>query len=101
MATLLATKLELGEAANLLSNASIGINNDKNCAILLRKIASAKLSMWKGMRNAENSTIFVNTTTERKGLAYEAVDYFEQAICHPENAEDPVVMIEGANAKLS
>lgn len=56
--------------------------------------------MWRGMRLAENSVIFINTTTERKGLAYESVDYFEQAICHPENADNPAVMIEGANAKV-
>jgi tetratricopeptide (TPR) repeat protein len=101
LATLLATKLELAEAANLLMNAAVGINNDKNCASLLRKLASAKLAMWRGMRRSETNSLYINTTTERKGLAYEAVDFFEQAICHPENAQNPVVIIEGANAKLA
>lgn len=76
LATLLASKRELNEASNLLMNATVGINNDKNCASLLRKLAAAKLAMWRGMRLAEFSDKFVDTTTERKGLAYEAVVIF-------------------------
>lgn len=111
LATLLASKLELKEARNLLGKAAVGINNDKKCASLLRKLATGKLAIWRGMRNKKNenqsyvskddSCDFIYTGPERKEVALEAVEFFEQAMCHQENSSDPVALIEGANGKLA
>mmetsp|Transcript_16918 Transcript_16918/g.21953 ORF Transcript_16918/g.21953 Transcript_16918/m.21953 type:complete len:316 (+) Transcript_16918:76-1023(+) len=100
LATLLATKLELDEARNYLLNAAVGISNDKNCAILLRKLASAKLAIWRGMRSDDTGD-YIITGKERNGYAVEAVEFFQQAMCYPENSEDPVALIEGASGKLA
>jgi len=101
LADILASKSETKEALELLHRASVGIASDPDAAVLLRKIAKAKLSLWQGLRLHHGSELFVNCSEERRKHALEAVDFFEQACTYPENNGNPAAMIEGGNAKVA
>lgn len=101
LASLLSTKFELGDASDLLRRAGVGVSNDPNVASLLRKLAGAKLSLWRSMRFNTADDAYANCDPERLEHASDAVDYLTQAMVYPENADSPTPLIEGANAKLS
>jgi tetratricopeptide (TPR) repeat protein len=101
LADILASKNETKDALDLLQRASVGIAVDPDAAIILRKIAKAKLSLWGGLRLHPGSTTFVNCTEDRRTHAVEAVEFFQQACTYPENNNNPAAMIEGGNAKVA
>ena len=88
LASLLASKFEVGEARGLLEKAQVGILSEPDAGALLRKLSMAKVALWRSMGLTGDG--FVDCSEDRREVMLEACDLFEDALAYPENGDDPV-----------
>ena len=75
LASLLASKFEVGEARGLLEKAQVGILSEPDAGALLRKLSMAKVALWRSMGLTGDG--FVDCSEDRREVMLEACDLFE------------------------